>query len=420
MKAPRHHQRQQGAVIITVALLLLFLIGMAGVALDFSRLFITHGELQTAVDSCALAAAQELDASSGAIRRARHAAQANNANRVHLQSSAWTPTDAEITFRDSSWNVTSADDKAVYAECRHNQSGLNLWLLSSLRASGAASSAPNAMSVSASAVATRASAQTTCPLPVALKPKAGQSGPNYGFQVGEWAKIWGTKQAGSGELGWYNVDSSRSASELERELSEGATCGSKLGDTLYTPGAKTSADEQWNYRFGIYKNGDPGPSVNRPDISGYSYTSANWKNAVPQNAFSGTPAAGSDPSAQNFLTKRAAFASFDNTGTDIQHGSTIVFGKKNQLNGFKTLASPGSSGDHAKYGYNRRLVTLPVIDGSNKVIDYACFFMLHPMSGPNDDVFLEFRGNAGALNSPCTASGLPGGSAGPKVPVLVR
>ena len=57
--AGRH--RQQGAVIITVALLTLFLLGFIGFALDFGRLFVVKSELQTAMDSCALAAAQELD-----------------------------------------------------------------------------------------------------------------------------------------------------------------------------------------------------------------------------------------------------------------------------------------------------------------------------------------------------------------------
>jgi len=46
--------------------------------------------------------------------------------------------------------------------------------------------------------------------------------------------------------------------------------------------------------------------------------------------------------------------------------------------------------------------------------------MLQPLSSPLIDVQLEFIGNAGAANSPCTTSGLPGGSAGPRVPVLVR
>jgi hypothetical protein len=61
-----------------------------------------------------------------------------------------------------------------------------------------------------------------------------------------------------------------------------------------------------------------------------------------------------------------------------------------------------------------------VLDDGLHVIDYLCVFMLHPMSGPNDDVKLEILGSAGSVSSPCTTSGLPGGTAGPLVPVLVR
>jgi len=162
------------------------------------------------------------------------------------------------------------------------------------------------------------------------------------------------------------------------------------------------------------------PSVDHPDFSGYSYTSTNWKNAVPQNAWSGTPAAGSDASAANFITKRAAFASYDDTGTDIKAGSLIVFGDKNKLNGFKNLATPGAGGQHQQYGYSRRVVAVPILGPTNNVTDYTCMFMLHPLSGPTDDGHLEFLGNAGNVTSPCTTNGLPGGTAGPLVPVLVR
>ena len=82
--------RQQGAVIITVALALLFLLGFMGIALDFGRLFIAKNELQTAMDSCALAAAQELDGQSTALTRATRAGQtAGNLNAVDLQSATW-------------------------------------------------------------------------------------------------------------------------------------------------------------------------------------------------------------------------------------------------------------------------------------------------------------------------------------------
>lgn len=414
---------ERGSIIVSFALLLFFLLGFMGIALDFGRLFIVKSELQTAVDSCALAAAQELDSQSSALTRAASAGlSAGNLNNVNLQSINWSGkgklTAAEITFKDASYIATTVPASAKYAQCAHTQSGIPMWLLHILGAfTGDSALFPNVRNVGASAVATRASAQSTCPIPVAVKPKAGGVAPNYGFQIGEWLTVYGNRIPNSGELGWYNLDGSKSASETKLELSEGGSCGTKIGDLLGTPGAQTSADVPWNYRFGIYKNGDYDPSVNHPDFSGYSYTSTNWKNAVPQNAWSGTPAPGSHATAANFLTKRSSFASYDDTGTNINQGDAIT---GLNTNSFKKLATPGSGGQHQQYGYNRRLVTVPVIDASSKVVDYACMFMLHPLSGPTSDGHLEFLGNSGALSVPCTTNGLAGATAGPLVPVLVR
>ena len=136
--AGRH--RQQGAVIITVALLTLFLLGFMGFALDFGRLFVVKSELQTAMDSCALAAAQELDLQPTAIERATNAGlTAGNLNRVNLQSATWggdqgqacsvsavAPclTTAQITFKDPSYLPTTNPALAQYAQCEHVQSGV--------------------------------------------------------------------------------------------------------------------------------------------------------------------------------------------------------------------------------------------------------------------------------------------------------
>ena len=102
-------RRQHGAFLITFALFMLFLLGFMGIALDFGRLFVVKTELQTAVDSCALAAAQELDGQSSAITRARSAGMAaGNANNANLQSTSWngvgkiTASDIDI-FRDKEY-----------------------------------------------------------------------------------------------------------------------------------------------------------------------------------------------------------------------------------------------------------------------------------------------------------------------------
>jgi Flp pilus assembly protein TadG len=425
---PRRASRQHGAVILMACFMLFFLLGFVAIAFDFGRLFIVRTELQTAMDSCALAAALELDGQASALTRARSAGQtAANLNRVNLQSASWDGkgrvADADITFKDASYIATTAPASARYAQCQHTQTGVRMWLLHAMGAfSGNAAANPATRPVFASAVATRASSQSTCPIPVAIKPRPGGTpANNFGFLVGEWVTVFDKAgaAAAAGEMGWYNLDGSNSASETAAELAEGGRCGTRVGDTLGTPGAQTSVDRPWNYRFGVYKNSDS-PSVNHPDQTGYSYTASNWKNPVPQNAFSGTPVAGSHATAQNYITKRAAFASLADTGTNIKTGSQIAFGDNNKLNSFQKLASPGAAGEHRQYGYNRRLVVVPVISDAAKVVNYVCMFMLHPLSGPNDPALLEFRGLAGIPASPCLASGMPGGSAGPLVPVLVR
>ncbi|SDY70206.1 Putative Flp pilus-assembly TadE/G-like [Variovorax sp. YR266] len=415
--------RQRGAMIITAALVLLFLLGFMGIALDFGHLFVVKTELQTAVDSCALSAARELDGQSTALTRAVSAGQtAGNANRVNMQSSTWSGqgkiVTADITFRDSAYALTTTPAVARYAQCTHTQANVNIWLMKAMGAfSGDTTGNPATRSVAASAVATRASAQTTCPIPVAMKPKPGGTAPNYGFAVGEWVPLIQAQNAATGgQIGWANLDGSNSASETEAELN--GRCGTRVGDTLGTPGVQTSVADVWNQRFGIYKNtGDP--SVGRPDYTGYAYTSSNWPTQF--NAYNGAPGAGADATAQNFVTKRAAFASCADTGTKVKGANSCESITGLSLNSFQKLANPGNvAGGHMQYGFDRRIVTVPVIDGSNHVIDYACMLMLQPLSIPMTDTQLEFRGNAGAVGSPCTTSGLAGGSAGPLVPVLVR
>ncbi|MCY1215249.1 putative Flp pilus-assembly TadE/G-like protein [compost metagenome] len=423
MKARRTPRRQRGAMIVTAALFLLFLLGFMGIALDFGHLFVVRTELQTAVDSCALAAARELDKTSSAITRGKSAGQtAGNANGVNMQSATWGGqgqiTAAEVTFRDASYAPTSVPTAAVYAQCAHSQPNIKMWLMQAIGAfSGDTAGNPATRSVAASAVATRASAQTACPIPVAAKPKPGGTAPNYGFVVGEWVTlIMAQNAAVGGQIGWANLDGSNSASETEAELN--GRCGARVGDTIGTPGVQTSVADTWNYRFGIYKNsGDP--SVNRPDYTGYAYTSLNWPAQF--NAYAGAPGGGADPTAQNFVTKRAAFASCADTGTKVKGADSCESITGLSLNSFQKLATPGNvAGGHMQYGMDRRFVTVPVIDGGNHVIDYLCMLMLQPLSIPMTDTQLEFLGNAGAAASPCTTSGLAGGSAGPLVPVLVR
>jgi Flp pilus assembly protein TadG len=427
MRRAASRRSQHGAVIVTVCLVLLFLLGFMGIALDFGRTFVVKSELQTAMDSCALAAAQELDGLPDAITRGTNAGMtAGNLNRVNFQSANWSGqgqiTAAGIDFMTdaaSGFAVTTNAAAARYARCRHTQNDVPMFLMHALGAfSGNGTTFPATRPVAAEAVATRASAQSTCPLPLALKPKPGGSSANsYGFVPGEWVTLLMSPGGGTGgQIGWANLDGSNSAAETEREMN--GYCGVEVGDTLGTPGVQSSIADAWNERFGIYKNSG-NPAVDTPDFTGYVYTATNWPSQF--NAFNGPTPPGAHATAANFVTKRAAYASCADTRTNMNgpNGCRQITGLT--LNGgFNKLATPGAGGEHNRWGASRRIALVPVVNTANGVIDYACMLMLQPMSIPPADVQLEFIGMASAAASPCTTSGLPGGTAGPLVPVLVR
>ena len=54
------------------------------------------------------------------------------------------------------------------------------------------------------------------------------------------------------------------------------------------------------------------------------------------------------------------------------------------------------------------------------ILSYACILMLHPIGSPGDTVIMEYVGSASDPASPCSTSGLAGGTTGPLVPVLVQ
>lgn len=425
MRTALRARRQQGAVIITVALFMLFLLGFIGIALDFGRLFVVKTELQTAMDSCALSAAQELDGQGDAITRATSAGlTAGNLNRVNLQSDDWDGqgqlVDTDITFRNAGYGLTTSGNAARYVECAHSQPAVQMLLMHAMGAfSGDTATFPDTRAVGAMAVATRAPAQTACPLPLMLRPKPGfeTASPDYGFAVGEWVRLLMSPGGGGGEIGWANLDGSNSASETEAEML--GYCGTEVGDTLGTPGVQASIARPWNFRFGIYGGGD-GPESYAPDMTGYSYTALNWPSRF--NAFNGDVPAGAHATAQNFVTKRQAYASCADTGTQVRGAGSCEEITGLSLNSFNRLAAPGpgATGGHRSYGLRSRVAPVPVVNGANQVIDYACMFMLQPLTIPMADVYLEYRGNASIPGSPCVSAGIPGGTAGPLVPVLVR
>lgn len=400
MSRPMHGSatalRQHGAFLITFALFMLFLLGFMGIALDFGRLFVVKTELQTAVDSCALAAARELNGQPDAITRAQSAGMvAGNANNANLQSASWngqgklTATDTHISFREQDYANPTLDGKlARYAECQYTMSSIKLWLLQAMGAfTGDNATWPNSGTVGARAVATRASGQGACPMPLGFK-ITNPTPPNYG-RIPTQRYIFDPKST-SADIDWANLDTTHSAAETRDEV-DGKRCNIKIdmGIEIGTPGTEATVVEVWNYRFGIYKGAFD--STHRPDFSGHIYPF--------------------DPAASNsYPDFKLQRQSFTRCGTSASN-----CGMKG--GGFSTVAT---SAQHKDFGADRRIVLVPFVNATGTVKAFACMLMLQPMTIPVDKVQLEYLGNANDPSSPCTTNDLAGGSNGPLVPVLVR
>jgi Flp pilus assembly protein TadG len=435
MRHPVHLQRQRGATLITVALVMFLLLGFIGMAIDIGRLFVIKSELQTAMDSCALSAAQELDSQTDAITRARNAGKnASDLNRVNFQSNVWgglglLDQNTDITFRAADYiTPTTTPALARYAQCQHMHTGVQTYLLQALGMFDHGGPADpllttNTKNVFALAVATRGPAQSTCPVPLALRPKtAGAPGPNYGYTPGEWITLLTKDDTGAnGYVGWANLDGSNNAAETVAEMN--GLCGVTIGTNLGTPGVQSAVADNWNWRFGIYKsNQGPTGQFMQPDRTGYIYNASTWPSK--SNAYSG-PTPATPAGAANYQSQSASYANCINSttvnGQSLKNCEDLTGYK---FNSFKDLipGGPTSSGGHKDHGTSRRLVVVPVTTSyPGSVADYACMLLLQPLEvGLPTNVQLEYIGNAAVPNSPCATSGLPGGVAGPLVPVLVR
>jgi hypothetical protein len=418
--------RQKGAVLILVGLSLAVLVGFLGLVVDLGRLFVTKTELQSAMDACALAAAAELKPGvvppdALAIARAVSAGiTAGTRNRVDFQSAPAAISAADIYFSDRlSDNSTTfpfgyvqsgAADPATarYVLCARSQNGIATWFMQVLESFLGVASTPN--TVGAWATATLKPAQTNCALPIGVctLPGATPADPLAGMVVGQWLSSKLSASA-TGSFSWidFTPESGGGANELANIIKGSGQCNVPVAGTMVgQQGNISSLDMAWNTRFGLYKGADSS-STATPDYTGYGYTPINWTTRF--NAFGGT--SGGVP---NFQTARAGNLTYEGIPGQGTQSTT--------------------SADLAAKGADRRLATVPIVDcaawaSSNPqlqpVLGYACVLMLHPMTHFSDplyseEVWLEYRGPANDPTSPCSTAGLPGGSAGPLVPVLVH
>jgi Flp pilus assembly protein TadG len=402
-------RRQRGAfatAFVVMALLLMFFVGFG---LDFGRIFVSRTELQNSADACALAGAKSLTGAGAQLTVAEAwGITAGKLNLVGMQAIAPTiVADSQMTF-SATLNGAYATKSAVtaagtassirFVKCTLRETNVSPFVIKIANLITPAS--VTATTVTAMAVASLAPSSTTCAIPLATCAAPGTNAatiPPFGLNVGQWYQ--GKLDPGSANTGsfkWINFPGFSTVPQMAAMIRGNGTCNVSAGTTTVNgqSGNIASLLDDWNEHFGLYKGSSIG-SV--PDFTGYWYPStwANSSGVVQGSAYS------------DFLMRRAAGAA-------------------------PQALNPGgwkSTGWATTPKSDRRLVVSPIVDctalpggGTTAILGWACQLMLNPVANGNDGMFLEYRGLASDLGSPCAVAGTPGGSTGtgPLVPTLIQ
>ena len=417
--------RQRGAVAVVVALSALVLLGFAGMAIDVGRLYINRTELQSAADACALAAAGELTCDPGAgtcpgsfLLNAQAAGiYAAGRNKRDFQVNPVAIAAADVTFSTAfapNANYLSiaagASPNSRYAMCTARVTDVAPWFMSVFGI--------GAQTVTSAGVATRAPSQSFCnAAPLGLCSKPG------GYAVGEWITGNFTSNGNgnnaaddvAGSFRWIDFTPSAGGNSEIRDQLVGASnvCGIQVGSNVSQPGTQQGAKTAYNSRFGIYPNGANAYTATTapPDRTGYGYP----------NKSPGSPVIGIGTSAYADYRRRQGL----NTTTDTPFNSNqyAPSGAAGNIAG-----NPDTNlSDYIALGSDRRLVAVPIINcaagNTVPIISMGCVLLLNPMSnGATGTIYLEYRGDASTVGSPCRVGGFSGGpaSTGPQVPTLVQ
>ncbi len=150
---PTRRHSQRGFVFWLLAVSLLAILGIAGLAVDVGRLQVIKGEAQSFTDFAALAAARELDGTPEGIERARRAV-ARNPMKWDFQSRSYEGTVIEFSADRKNWITRVQDPHPVgCVRVTANLERIGLFLIpalagprtGSVRASATAASEPAAL-----------------------------------------------------------------------------------------------------------------------------------------------------------------------------------------------------------------------------------------------------------------------------------
>ncbi|HEV2596076.1 MAG TPA: pilus assembly protein TadG-related protein [Sphingomicrobium sp.] len=258
-----------GTVAPTVALALIGLVTVGGVAFDYAHLAAMDTELQQAADQAALAAATQLDGKPGAVARATAAAQSLITNKSLLagqgQGGAIDVPAAGIKFCKA-FDDSNADTNAACTAAATDAEAKIVWVKTAGR-TATYTLTPivglfNSGSISGEAVASLSSAICKTPPVMLCNPAEPPTNTNDGLPFtptpGIGLKLVTGDATVPGNFGWLQSTVGNGASALAETLGYNAppgACQPSDGVTTKT-GMDKSVLNAFNTRFDLYANGN--------------------------------------------------------------------------------------------------------------------------------------------------------------------
>jgi Flp pilus assembly protein TadG len=379
----RHHQR--GITLVMIAIAMLALIAIAGLALDIGHLVLNQARLQATVDASAVSAAKVLDnteSTTQATAAALNVFAANAAQDPDLAAAGVTPT---VQFSSTPTPFASGSTPAQYVRVQAAGFGVPATLSSALGF--------NTFNLSARAVAgpspTLNNACNVTPLMICGTAPTPAT-PVYGYYVGQIIALQlssGTPQA---TLGNYLILSSGVNSE-DQDFAGGYAACSSVGnsDAAQTGTVPAPVAQGLDTRFDEYDTGDVNSAAYPPDV------------IITQPAGTDRLMC-TDPTCATIVT---------GTGTVITNASQYsaysyegMYLPRVQAGAYDIPPAPNGIGV-----VNRRVLAVPVGDctastpagGNVPVLGFACIFTLQDVDPTAGQVF-------GEVLQSCQVNGTPG------------
>jgi hypothetical protein len=439
-------KNQQGVAAIIVGLSIFVLMGFAGLVVDLGRLFVAKAELQTAVDSCALAASRHIKLGTTAQLQLATAVgiATGNRHRAVFQNDELAFTAPNVTFSstlDGTYESAGVADPATtaFVRCEYAKESIAHSFMQVLGISYGR--------VTASAKASLTPSIAVCMLPLALCSESkAVVGSSASFTPGMWYQgnaCPGGKCNDNGQINgsfrWVRLPGDSGASDLKGRIEESGACEVIPADTVLQSenGNMKTLQSSLNTRFGIYENSylqgnklkaDAPP----PDRVGYAYYPANSPLTD-----SGSPWVNPDGTTPAYPDYEVKWVATSNGATPFSYQVT----QANELRTGAVTGLPISGNPEVLTGNNlysqsadsrRRLMMMPVTTcgaggladasgtKSTPIEEWACVFLLHPMD-ESGNFRVEYIDAANTGTSPCGTGGAPGpGGTGPLVPGLVQ